>query len=242
VNGLRLHYLDWGGSGNALLLLAGADDAHIFDTFAPKFVDRWRVVALTRRGFGESDKALGRYDRPTLIDDLRQFLDALKIDRIDMVAHSMAADELTLFASRYSTRVGKVVYLDPSPDDREGDLKSLLTLPGLPPAQKKFALEVLGLPDAANVSVPTLPANFQAQVEFVRAGLKFPVDYSGIHASTIAFFAGPPDEASRRTTIEHMRSQLLHVQIVEMKNAPHYLFLGATQDEVVRRVREFLSQ
>ena len=40
VNGIRLHYLDWGGSGPALLFLAGiGSNAHLFDGFAPRFTD-----------------------------------------------------------------------------------------------------------------------------------------------------------------------------------------------------------
>src|SRR5437763_7612373 len=54
-SGVRLHYLDFGGIGPALLLLAGlGNTAHAFDNFAPSFTDRFHVVALTRRGFGES--------------------------------------------------------------------------------------------------------------------------------------------------------------------------------------------
>ena len=56
-DGMQLHYLDFGGTGPALLLLAGAgDSAHVFDDFAPRLTDAFRVLALTRRGFGESDR------------------------------------------------------------------------------------------------------------------------------------------------------------------------------------------
>jgi hypothetical protein len=42
-------------------------------------------------------------------------------------------------------------------------------------------------------------------------------------------------------SIARFRTQQPKAQVVEIKNATHYLFLGATQDEVVRRTREFLS-
>src|SRR5262245_5838199 len=45
VNGVNLHYLEWGGSGETLLFLAGlSDSVHRFDSFAPKFIDRFRVL------------------------------------------------------------------------------------------------------------------------------------------------------------------------------------------------------
>ena len=113
VNGVKLHYLDWGGRGRVLLFLTGmGHSAHIYDTLAPKFADRFRVLALTRRGHGQSDKPLTGYDTGTLAEDIRQFLDALKISRASLVGHSMAAAEMTRFAVLYPERVEKLVYLD----------------------------------------------------------------------------------------------------------------------------------
>jgi hypothetical protein len=38
VNGIRVHYLEWGGHGETLMFLAGlGNNAHIFDDFAPGF-------------------------------------------------------------------------------------------------------------------------------------------------------------------------------------------------------------
>lgn len=70
VNGVKLHYLDWGGKGEALLFLHGlGDSAHIFDDIAPKFTDHFRVLALTRRGHGQSDKPGIGYETRMLVED-----------------------------------------------------------------------------------------------------------------------------------------------------------------------------
>src|SRR5271168_1489951 len=50
--GVKLEVLDWGGNGRPLVFLAGSGfDAHVFDTFAPKFVATHHVYGITRRGF-----------------------------------------------------------------------------------------------------------------------------------------------------------------------------------------------
>jgi len=117
VNGMRLHYLDWGGLGGTLLLLTGmGDTAHIYDDLAPKFTDRFRVIVLTRRGQGLSDKPETGYDTATLVEDIRLFLDGMKIQRASLVGHSLAGDELTMFAAKYPQRVQKLVYLDAAID------------------------------------------------------------------------------------------------------------------------------
>ena len=56
ANGVKLHYLDWGGKGETMLFLHGIGDTpHDFNDFPPKFTNQFRVLGLTRRGHGESD-------------------------------------------------------------------------------------------------------------------------------------------------------------------------------------------
>lgn len=74
VNGVTLHYLDWGGAGEVVLLLSGlGNDAHIFDGFAQKLIDRWHVIGLTRRGFGKSSKPAEGYTTAIRVEDMRRF-------------------------------------------------------------------------------------------------------------------------------------------------------------------------
>src|SRR5579871_2270147 len=52
---IKLEVLDWGGSGRAIVLLAGlGNTAHVFDDFAPKLTGTYHVYGITRRGFGNS--------------------------------------------------------------------------------------------------------------------------------------------------------------------------------------------
>ena len=126
VNDIRLHYLDWGGKGPALLFLAGLGcSAHIFDQFAPRFVDRFHVLALTRRGHGQSDYPDAGYDIDTLTEDVRQFMDALKIEQAILVGHSMASVELSHFAALHPQRVLKLIYLDAAFDYSSSGFKAV---------------------------------------------------------------------------------------------------------------------
>jgi non-heme chloroperoxidase len=131
ANNVRLHYLNWGGKGETMLLLHGlGDTAHIFDDLAPRFTDRFRVLGLTRRGHGQSDKPDAGYDTATLVEDVRQFLAAMNVRRVILVGHSLAGDELTRFAGLHSDIVIKLVYLDAA-HDRAGFLE---LMKGAPPA------------------------------------------------------------------------------------------------------------
>ncbi len=120
VNGIRLHYLDWGGSGPTLIFLTGmGSSAYIFNKFASRFTDKFRVLALTRRGQGDSDYPETGYDADTLTEDIRQFMDHLNVEKAILAGHSLAGVELTHFAATYPMRVEKLTYLDALDDRRE---------------------------------------------------------------------------------------------------------------------------
>ena len=127
VNGINLHYLDWGGKGDVLLFLAGMGcNAHIFDHLAPRFVDKFHVMALTRRGHGESDHPETGYDVDTLTEDLRQFLGAVGIEKVILAGHSMASVELSHFAALHPERVLKLIFLDAAYDRSSASYKDMV--------------------------------------------------------------------------------------------------------------------
>jgi non-heme chloroperoxidase len=110
---VRLHYLDFGGTGEPLLLLAGAGtSAHVFDEFAPRLARDFHVLALTRRGFGESSQPEVGYDSATLADDIAGFVDAMGLGRVNVAGHSMAGPEMTRLALDHPEYVNRLVYLD----------------------------------------------------------------------------------------------------------------------------------
>jgi len=120
VNGIRLHYLDWGGNGPTLLFLTGmGSSAYIYSKFAPRFRDQFRVLALTRRGHGDSDYPDFGYDADTLVEDIRQFMDVLNIKKAILAGHSLAGVELTHFAGTFPERVLKLIYLEALDDRRK---------------------------------------------------------------------------------------------------------------------------
>ena len=141
VNGIRLHYLDWGGEGPALVFLTGMGcSVYIFKSFAPRFADKFHVLALDRRGHGDSDYPESGYDPDTLTEDLRQFLDALKIDQVILVGHSMARIELSRFAALYPERLLKIIFLDAAYDSSSLEFQTVMSknpLPEIVPAWPK---------------------------------------------------------------------------------------------------------
>jgi pimeloyl-ACP methyl ester carboxylesterase len=142
---VQLEVLDWGGTGETLVLLTGAgDNAHVFDQFAYQFTDRFHVIGITRRGFGRSSQPAHGYDLDTRARDDVAVLDKLNIGQAVFVGHSLAGTELSKLGATYPDRVKKLVYLDaldigsggwatlpqppPAPANTPGDLESVQRL------------------------------------------------------------------------------------------------------------------
>lgn len=100
LNGLRFHYLNWGGVGRPIVLVHGlASNARIWDLTAPALAAHGRVLALDQRSHGRTDPAESGYDFPSIVRDLQAFLEALHLERPLLVGHSWGASTVLLYAA-----------------------------------------------------------------------------------------------------------------------------------------------
>lgn len=109
VNGIKLHYLER-GEGPPILLSHGFQSSSF--SFAPildRLARKFRVLALDKRGHGDSDKPPGPYRIQDFVDDTLAFLDALDLDKVDFLGHSMGGREGTLFAIQHSDRLNRLM-------------------------------------------------------------------------------------------------------------------------------------
>ena len=114
--GVNVEVLDWGGSGETMVLLTGSgDNAHVYDYFAFQFTDFFHVIGITRRGWLPSSQPLPSspprtgYDVETRAADDIKVLDALGINKAVFVGHSIAGSELSKIAVKYPSYVDKLV-------------------------------------------------------------------------------------------------------------------------------------
>lgn len=132
---VRIHVLDFGGTGTPLVFLSGiGNNAHVFDDFAQRFTKTNRVLALTRRGFGESSHPDSGYDQATLAADVITVLDSLRIQKAVFAGHSIGGYEITHIAAGYPDRVLGLIYLDAGSDPVSADSIRKAHAAGAPPA------------------------------------------------------------------------------------------------------------
>lgn len=115
VNGLRLHYLDWGSRGKPALVLlhGGSAYAQWWDFFAPAFADDFHVIAPDWRGHGDSQHAEPpAYSTRHYIDDLHELLATLDLERPVIVGHSMGGHNAFVYTAEHAAEVAALVMVD----------------------------------------------------------------------------------------------------------------------------------
>jgi pimeloyl-ACP methyl ester carboxylesterase len=102
-----------GGNGPAVVLLHGYGETG--DMWVPLAKDLARdhqVIVPDLRGMGLSSIPAGGYDKKTQAGDIAGVLDALKVERADVVAHDIGNMVAYAFTAQFPARVTRLVLMD----------------------------------------------------------------------------------------------------------------------------------
>ena len=115
VNGLSLHYLEWGEATNPALILlhGGSAHAHWWDHIASTLARTYRVLALDLRGHGESGWTRPpAYEIADYVADLEGIVAALALDAPVLMGHSLGGFVALHYATAAATSGGAFVIVD----------------------------------------------------------------------------------------------------------------------------------
>src|SRR5580704_18159112 len=129
VNGLKIHYLDWGNeTKQPLLMLHGIGRvAHSFDHIAPHFRDNYHVIAIDMRGHGDSDwSPEGAYLVEDYVKDIEGLADQLKLRNMVLLGNSTGGRVVQVYAGLHPDRVARLIseYVGP---ERTNEIASAFT-------------------------------------------------------------------------------------------------------------------
>lgn len=112
TNGTTLH-VRVGGSGPTVVLLHGyGETGDMWVPLAAELARYHRVIVPDLRGMGLSQKPATGYDKKTEAQDIAGVLDALKVDKADVVAHDIGNMVGYAFAAQYPGRTTRLVLMD----------------------------------------------------------------------------------------------------------------------------------
>jgi esterase len=119
VNGLNIHYLDWGSPEKPpLILLHGiARTAHTFDHIAPHFAATHHVIAVDMRGHGDSAwDPQGSYVVEDYVKDVAALIAQLKLRKIVLWGNSTGGRVAQMIAGQSPELVTAVIVEDVGPE------------------------------------------------------------------------------------------------------------------------------
>ena len=135
VNGLDLHYLDWGnvGAPPVVCVHGYTSSAEAFNALARQFHDRFHIVAPDVRGHGESAWSPdGAYQYRDQVADLAGLVDQLGLARFTLIGTSMGGIIAMAFAAAHAARLVGLVINDIGPDVEEGSQRITQMVGGRP--------------------------------------------------------------------------------------------------------------
>jgi pimeloyl-ACP methyl ester carboxylesterase len=121
-NGLNIHYVRAGDGPDLVMIHGLSGNLAVWHLkMVPVLRDHFRVTSYDLRGHGYSDVPPTGYTTGDMATDLEQLLDALGIERCDIVGHSYGADAALYLALRHPERIRKIIAI-------EAGLAALITL------------------------------------------------------------------------------------------------------------------
>jgi pimeloyl-ACP methyl ester carboxylesterase len=112
VNGVKLHYVI-AGSGDPVLLVHGWPETwYAWRKIIPVLAARFTVVAPDMRGYGDSGRPSGGYDKVTVATDLHELMRLLGFGPVHLVAQDMGGPVGYAYATSFPADVRDFVFIE----------------------------------------------------------------------------------------------------------------------------------
>jgi 3-oxoadipate enol-lactonase len=251
INGIELYY-EVHGEGPALVLAHGGGGSHLsWWQNVPVLARRFRCVTFDHRGFGASRELAEGPGPNAFVEDLRQLLDHLGIQRAALAGQSMGGWTVLGFAAAYPDRVSALMLCDThgGMDDPEvirelaklrdltkGSLANVLTrayaadFPTRDPVRHFLYQQISGL----NTHVP---ANLIPELLKLKTRFQPIVDWR----IPTTLLVGAEDALIPPSVVEVMAHRIPQAHFIKVAGAGHSVYFEKP-DDFNRMLTDFLTE
>ncbi|MBT1704096.1 alpha/beta fold hydrolase [Chryseosolibacter indicus] len=244
---VRLHVVDL-GEGQPVVLIHGWPLSNAMYEYQYQYLVQkgFRVIGISLRGYGKSDKPYGRYDFDTFSDDIKVVLEKLKIENAVLGGYSMGGAAVLHYVTKYNgAHISKLALFAPAAPSwiqrpgfpyglTEEGAKSFIQLTRTNRPQviddfdKAFAATENGISKGMSewlksVNMEASPyAASESLVALSRLDLR--PELSKIKVP-VAIFHGAKDKLCDFVLAEQLNKGIKNSQIIRFENSGHALFI-----------------
>lgn len=260
---VRLHITDY-GVGRPVVLIHGwaLSDAMYEYQYEALIKNGFRVIGITLRGFGQSDKPYGKYSYDVFAEDIKVVLEQLQIENAVLGGFSFGGATVIRFAAKYhQEHISKLALFGaaaPCEVRREGfpyglPLEVLNSWIELNAVNRPQLIEEFGkLFAATETALPKGIADWLTRIEYqstqytMEQGLLMirdtdvRADLEKITVPTVIFH-GKLDKLSPFELAEQLHNGIAHSKLIAFENSGHALFLEERQkfnDELIKFIKD----
>lgn len=245
--GVKLHVTDL-GEGAPIVLIHGWPLSDAMYEYQYQYLSRrgFRVIGITLRGFGKSDKPYGKYDFDVFSDDIKVVLEKLNIQNATLGGFSMGGAVVIHYVTKYkAAHVSKLALFGaaaPSWKQREGFPQ------GLPDADVEGLIQATlsqrqDLIASFGAGFPAKPGNISKYVEKWLENINLEAAPYAITESITALrdldlrpqlskiaipvtiFQGVHDKNCPLVWAEFLQKEIKNASLIRFENSGHALFV-----------------
>jgi pimeloyl-ACP methyl ester carboxylesterase len=212
VNGVELYYEVHGQGSPLVMLHGGVNPSDMFGVPLARMAESHEVLAIHLRGHGLSTDTDEPWSYEQMADDVVALLDALNIERIDVMGWSLGGGVALQTAIRHPERVGRLVVIGSSVRSGGNFPEVQAMFDAMPDMAAEIAQQVEQSPLATLYPDRDWTSMFRKSGEMGQRPHDWSEDVAGITAPTLLIFAD---------------AEMMHLEhIVEI----YRLFGGGTRD------------
>lgn len=220
ANGIKIHYAIYGDGSPVIFLHGGLANMDYWGNQVPAVAARHTVILMDSRGHGASTRDARPYGYDLMADDVAALMDALKIEKADIVGWSDGGIIGLDLELRHKDRVGKVFAFAANTVTsgvKEGVEKNPTFAAYIERAGHEYA-KLSATPKEYDAFVDQIGKMWADQPNWTDAQLK------GIDNPTL-IVDGDHDEAIKREHTEYIAATIPHAGLLILPNVSHLAFL-----------------
>lgn len=244
------------GNGRPLVFIHGLSDSLLYWEFLASHLKRdYQIIRMDLRGHGESYLGNDEVNIDLYVSDLKNLLDDLNLDNVDLIGFSLGGAVVLDFSLKYPENVSSLVLMS-SFSKSDEYLTNIFTQfkDALKNSFEDFydlILPMVLCPEVIDDNREALDqirefasktANTDAYIKAVDACMEFDVDdsLSKIEVPTLVM-SGKYDEISLLSSQKTIQKKIKNSELIVFDNVKHNLLVGKNNERVLEVLEKFYS-